>query len=292
MHHQIENDIKFLVSKGGYHDFERFVLQYHNPSADELCLIAQALLDLSLPVDLPNNTIDVCGTGGDMKIKTTNISTISTFVLAKKGVRVVKHCGRAVSSLSGSSDFLSFFDIGNIAPSESLRQNGYCFIQAADYHPAYRYIAPFRRQYGKPTVFNMLGPMINPAKPKYRMIGTSFHNLLEYAKACDKMGYVGAIVQSQSGCDELLSFEKNTVVEFGSGKIHEYTLYPKDYNIPMECDDSIVGRTPKENFENAVSFLQNPQKNTLFYTVALNCALASKIYGTVGSLQEYLHSMI
>lgn len=285
---KIENDLRFLILEGTYQDFERFVSQYENPGPEELHSIANILLELALPVDLPKNTIDICGTGGDMKIKTTNISTISALVLAKKGVKVVKHCGRAVSSLSGSSDFLSFLDFKNLDPAESLKNNNYCFLQAADYHSVYARIMPFRKQYGKPTVFNMLGPMINPAKPKYRMVGTSFSNLPEYAEAFDKMGCIGAVVQSKSGCDELLSFEENIVVEFGGGKIHEYIINPKDYNIPMECDDSILGSMPQSNFENAISFLQNPKKNALFYTIALNCALASKIYGASGSLQEYL----
>jgi anthranilate phosphoribosyltransferase len=285
---KLEKDLRHLVTSGNYDDFQCFILEYNNPSAEEIAKMAEILLSLAQKVELSRHTIDICGTGGDTQIKTTNISSITALKLAQDGIKVVKHAGRAVSSSSGSVDFISFLPTHNLPPDECLQQYNYCFLQAANHHEAYKYIAPFRKQHGKPTVFNMLGPIINPAKPRYRLVGTSFSNIEEYAKAFDIMGFCGAVVQSKSGCDELLSFEENTVIEFGDGKINRCVFNPNEYGIPPVFDDSILGKTPQENFENAMKFLANPEKNTLFYTVAINYAMARKIYDNKFDIRQYL----
>lgn len=289
---KIEKNLRNLITKGSYDDFQEFVLQYSNPNANEIAKMAEILLEFATKIDLPKNAIDVCGTGGDSKIKTTNISSITALKLAKDGVKVVKHAGRAISSSSGSVDFASLLPTANFPPQECLEKHNYCFLQAGNYHQTYQKIAPFRRQHGKPTVFNMLGPIINPAKPQFRLVGTSFAKIEEYAKAFDIMGFCGAVVQSKSGSDELLSFEENTICEFGDGKIKSYIFDPKKHNIPPIFDDSISGKTPQENFDNYLKYLHNPEKNTLFYTIAINYAMARKIYDKNFNMEAYFEKIV
>ena len=288
----IEKSLKNLVAQGTYDDFQEFVTQYSHPKAEQIAKMAEILLELAEKIDLPSHAIDICGTGGDSKINTTNISSITALKLAQSGIKVVKHAGRAVSSSSGSVDFASFLPTNLMSPQECLEKNHYCFLHASSYHKAYARIAPFRKQHGKPTIFNMLGPIINPAKPKYRMVGTSFANMEEYAKAFDIMGFTGAVVQSQSGCDELLSFEENTIISFGGGKITHSTFNPQNYNIPNICDSSIAGKTPEENFQNAMQAFANPSKNTLHYTIAINYAVARNIFDPTFEIAKYLTEII
>lgn len=289
---ELEKSFKHLISQGSFEDFSEFVSKYSSPNAQQIAKMAEILLEMAENINLPKNAIDVCGTGGDAKIKTTNISSIVTLKLAESGVNVIKHAGRAVSSASGSVDFASHLETANLSPKECLAKHNYCFLQASNYHKAYARIAPFRKQYGSPTIFNMLGPIINPAKPKFRMVGTSFLNMEEYAKAFDLMGFFGAVVQSESGCDELLSFEQNHIIEFGGGKINQYVFSPQHYNIPNIFDTSILGKTPEENFNSAMKMFEKPERNTLFYTVKINYAFARKIFEPKFEMECYLESIV
>ncbi len=285
-------ELKNLTTQGSYEDFLGFVEKMQGREFEFLPEISQILLSFSEKITLPFDAIDICGTGGDSHHKTTNISTISAFVLASLGVKVAKHGGRAVSSSSGSLDFLSALGVVDCDPLASLQQFGVCFLDARKYHPSFKHIAPFRQKFGKKTIFNMLGPLINPANITHQMVGISFHNAIDgYANALNKLGRKKiAVVQSKSGADELLSFEENAVIFMENGRVNRQTINPQNFKMPSTVDSSIAGGTSQDNAENCMRFFENPVVNglesTLFHTVCLNCAVACVVFGFVENIAD------
>ncbi len=283
------NQLKHLVTQGSYDDFLEFHSMTYGKEFEFLADIVQALLSMTTSITLPFEAIDICGTGGDSSnLKTTNISTISAFVLASMGVKVAKHGGRAVSSNSGSLDFLSALKIPAIDPIVSITKFGVCFLDARKYHNSFKHISPFRQKFGQKTIFNMLGPLINPANVSHQMVGISFQNAMEsYANVLQGLGRSNvAVVQSKSGFDELLSFESNNVVFLENGEMRREVIDPSQFKMPSSIDDSIIGGTPQENAENALRFFENSIENALFHTICLNCALSAKIFGTVKTIGD------
>ncbi len=286
-------ELTHLVTQGNYEDFLEFIAKIQGKEFEFLPKIAQTLLSISQKIALPFEAIDICGTGGDSsKLKTTNISTISAFVLASMGVKVAKHGGRAVSSISGSLDFLSALGILEIDPIVALEKFGVCFLDARKYHNSFKYIAPFRQKFGQKTIFNMIGPLLNPANISHQMVGISFPNAMEnYANVLKHLGRGKAVVvQSKSGFDELLSFESNSVVYLENGEIYSAIIEPENFKMPTTIDDSIIGKSSQENADACLRFFEKPIKNgietTLFHTICLNCALAANVFGMVSSIQE------
>ncbi len=289
----IAKELKYLATQGNYEDFLAFILKVQGKEFQFLPEIVQTLLSMSQKISLPFQAIDICGTGGDSSnLKTTNISTISSFVLASMGVKVVKHGGRAVSSSSGSLDFLSALGILEIDPHISLEKFGVCFLDARKYHGSFKYIAPFRQKFGQKTIFNMIGPLLNPANISHQMVGISFPNAMEnYANILQSIGRENAaIVQSKSGFDELLSFEENGVVFLENGEIRSEVIQPQDFKMPMSIDDSIIGKSAPENADACLRFFENPVQNgienTLFHTICLNCGLAASLFSVAMGVQE------
>jgi anthranilate phosphoribosyltransferase len=212
-------------------------------------------------------------------------------VLASMGIPVAKHGGRAVSSSSGSVDFLQALGIPEIDPIKSITQHNLCFLSAQNYHPSFKHIAPFRKQYSKRTIFNLLGPLINPATISHQMVGVSFtnENMEAYAKVLYQLGRKSvAVVQSGGVFDELLSFKSNVIVRIIDG-----TPYREELNLNPFCfedldfhdtNNPIFGKTPQENAENAIRFFENPQSGVLQDTIALNCAVATMVFGQITNL--------
>jgi anthranilate phosphoribosyltransferase len=289
---QISTVLTHLCTQGTYEDFVKFVELTSDKEFKYLAEIAQTLLSMCNRITLPFEAMDVCGTGGDSSnIKTTNISTISAFVLASMGIPVAKHGGRAVSSSSGSVDFLQALGIPEIDPIKSITQHNLCFLPAQNYQPSFKHIAPFRKQYSKRTIFNLLGPLINPATISHQMVGVSFTNanMEVYAKVLYQLGRKSvAVVQSGGVFDELLSFKSNVIVRIIDG-----TPYREELNLDPFCfedlafhdtNNPIFGKTPQENAENAIRFFENPQSGVLQNTIALNCAVATMVFGKITNL--------
>jgi len=284
----VADRLRHLVTLGSYQDFLEFLELTTDKEFDYLTEITQTLLSMCQRVNLPFNAIDICGTGGDTS-NLTNISTISAFVLASMGIPVAKHGGKAVSSSSGSVDFLDALKIPEINPIKSIKKYNLCFLKAQDYHTLFKYIAPFRKEYGKKTIFNMLGPLINPATISHQMVGVACQTkqIQSYANTLQKLGRKSfAVVQSEKGKDELLSFEENIVYRGNQAGIQKYILNPKDYNLSCTFDDSIVGGSPQENAENALRFFEKPTQSTLCETIMLNCGVASFAFETVKNINE------
>ncbi|HVA98819.1 MAG TPA: anthranilate phosphoribosyltransferase [Bacteroidia bacterium] len=244
-------------------------------SVDELCGYRDVLLELCLPVNIDTPSIDVCGTGGDSK-NTFNISTLSAFVVAACGVPVAKHGNYGVSSVSGSSNVLEHFGYtftNNVdVLKKQLDAHNICFMHAPLFHPALKTVAPIRKEMGVKTFFNMLGPLVNPAKTSHKMAGVynlelarTYHYLLqqENQKYC--------IVHSLDGYDEI-SGTCDFKVYTDKG---EQLINPNKFNLPMITEESLFGgNTVKEAAEIFSNVLQNKGTKEQSEVVAINSAYA------------------
>jgi anthranilate phosphoribosyltransferase len=283
----LKNFKKLISGNGQYQDFLNFIEETNGHEEIFLYEIAKELLNLCNTISPQFNTIDICGTGGDSK-NTTNISTISAFVLSSMNVCVAKHGGRSVSSSSGSVDFLSAMKIPEIDPIISLENFKLSFINATKYHISFANIASFRKTFGQKTIFNMVGPLINPVKITHQVVGIAFQNMSQiYANVLKNLGRKSfAVVKSISNCDELLSFEENHIIFYENDNFSNITLNPRNFKMPLTIDDSISGDIPQKNAENAIRFFEKPTENTLFHTICLNCAISAKIFGTVSTISD------
>lgn len=209
-------------------------------TVDEIAAAAAVMRELAAHVDIQDRShlIDTCGTGGD-GIQTFNVSTASAFVAAAAGAKVAKHGGRSVSSACGSADVLEALGVNvNLAPEQVARcvnEIGIGFMFAPNHHSAMRHAAPVRRELGVRTLFNLLGPLTNPAGAKRQVMGV-FHRDLTgvLAQVLQRLGSVHVmVVHGTDGMDEI-SFSGNTyIAELKDGKVNEYILNPEQFGFAL-----------------------------------------------------------
>ena len=222
-------------------------LRAKGESADEVAGLVRGMVDAATPLelgsDLAERAVDTCGTGGD-GAGTINVSTIAALVVAAAGVPVVKHGNRAASSLSGSADLLEAWGVAiDLGPAEALgvlEQVGVTFLFARRYHPAMRHVAPIRSALGMRTVFNLLGPLSNPARVRRQVIGVPGPAVGELvAGALVRLGHTHAlVVHGGDGLDELTTTTTSRVWEIRSGEVTEWELDPSDLGIaPVTLED-------------------------------------------------------
>jgi anthranilate phosphoribosyltransferase len=198
-------------------------------------------------------TIDIVGTGGD-KSNSVNVSTMSSLVVAGAGVPVCKHGNRAASSKCGAADLLEVagvaIELDSAGVEACIDVAGFGFCLAARFHPAFRYTGPSRREIGVPTVFNLLGPMANPAPIANMLVGVAMPDMLEnMAKALASRGVTSAwVVHGHGGIDELAVSGPNTVFELRNGTVTQFEVNAADYGIPVSTLDDIRGGEPADNF--------------------------------------------
>ena len=251
---------------------------------------ARAMRERSLHVEhgLPM-VVDVVGTGGD-GANTINISTMTALVVASAGVPVAKHGNRAASSACGSADVLEAeamrIDVEPDLAARMLREAGFTFMFAPRYHPAMKNVAPVRRELGVRTIFNVLGPLTNPAHATHQVVGVARPELVEL------MGEVlrglgvrgGAVVHASSGIDEVGGEGPTTVYAFDEGESRRWTLQPEDYGIRVPLDQIRGGTVDacKDAFERILSGEQSPRADV----VALNAGLVFTVCKRTGSMKE------
>ena len=227
-------------------------------------------------VNVPEDTIDTCGTGGDGK-NTLNISTAAALLLSSFGVKVAKHGNKSVSSKCGSADVLEKLNINiNLGASEveaSINNNNFGFMFAPGYHSAMKYVGPVRKKIGKRTIFNLIGPLSSPAKVKRQVVGVFDKKLLKiFAQALKNLSLKKAlIVHSKDGLDEISPYAKTDIVELANGKISEYVLCPNDLNIKASNFENIVGKDPEYNGEKIREIFEG-KDNDFSIAVCLNAA--------------------
>lgn len=221
---------------------------------DEVVAAVGALRDRALPVEAPANAVDVCGTGGDGR-HTLNVSTAVALVVAACGVPVAKHGNRAASSKSGTADVLGVLGINLDAEPETiermLSELNIGFLFAARHHQAMARVAGVRRALGRRTIFNLLGPLANPAGVRRQLVGVFAESWVEpIARALDALGSVHAlVVHGSDGLDELTVTGPSAVAELVGGTVRTYCIAPEDAGLATHSLEAIQGGTPEENAE-------------------------------------------
>lgn len=231
------------------------LLRFKGEQAEEMIGFARAMRQRAarFPINLPG-LVDTCGTGGDGS-HTFNISTASAIVAASDGVRIAKHGNRAVSSKSGSADVLEALGIPvNLTPAEAadcLRATNLCFLFAPLYHQAMKHAAGPRKELGIRTVFNLLGPLTNPAGATHQLLGVYDAQLLPTVAAVLKeLGVTRALVVAGSdGLDELTVTGKSYIAELRDGEIHQYEVEPEQFGLRRHDKRGIQGGNAAENAE-------------------------------------------
>lgn len=226
---------------------------------------------------------DIVGTGGDGQ-NTINISTASCIVAATMGVKIAKHGNRSVSSQSGASDVLTALGVNvNISPElarQALDEIGVCFLFAQQYHSGFRHVAPVRTALKTRTVFNILGPLINPARPTYHLLGVYAPELVKtYAETAVALDHEHTFVVHGSGLDEVSLHGETQVAEVKKGKIDYFTLTPIDFGLKPQSLESLRGGEPQENAKILTALLQGKGKQEHANAVAANTALLLKLFG-------------
>ncbi|KMV32076.1 anthranilate phosphoribosyltransferase [Photobacterium swingsii] len=226
---------------------------------------------------------DIVGTGGD-GANTINISTTAAFVAAACGIKVAKHGNRGVSSKSGSSDLLDKFGINLAMKPETARQAlddlGVCFLFAPEYHGGVRHAMPVRQTLKTRTIFNLLGPLINPARPNIELMGVYDQALVRpIAETMAAMGMKRAAVVHGSGLDEVAIHGETTVAEIINGEITEYTLTPADFGLDTHPLEAIKGGEPEENRAIITDILTGKGTDAQQGAVAVNVALLMRLFG-------------
>ncbi|MGF1737197.1 anthranilate phosphoribosyltransferase [Photobacterium satsumensis] len=250
----------------------------------EIAGAAKALLANANPFPSPEyDFADIVGTGGD-GANTINISTTAAFVAAACGVKVAKHGNRGVSSKSGSSDLLDKFGINLAMKPETAREAlddlGVCFLFAPEYHGGVRHAMPVRQTLKTRTIFNVLGPLINPARPNIELMGVYDASLVRpIAETMAAMGMKRAAVVHGSGLDEVAIHGETTVAEIINGEITEYTLTPADFGLESHPLDAIKGGEPEENRAIITNILTGKGTDAQMGAVAVNVALLLRLFG-------------
>ena len=248
----------------------------------EIAEAARALRERLIPIDAPANAIDVCGTGGDGH-HTLNVSTAVSLVVAACGVPVAKHGNRAASSKAGAADTLEALgldmDRAGARAEETLAEIGICFLFAANHHPAMRRITPIRRQIGRRTIFNLMGPLANPARVTRQLIGIARPDYAPvYAEALAQLGSEAALVVSgEEGLDEV-SGAGPTVVEAIGAAHFPATIAPEDAGLPRHPIAAIRGGDPAYNAL-ALRRLLRGETGAYRDAVLLNAAVALTLAG-------------
>ncbi|MHC4661952.1 MAG: anthranilate phosphoribosyltransferase [Planctomycetota bacterium] len=235
------------------------------------------------------DAIDICGTGGDSQ-GTFNISTTSAFVVAGAGVKVAKHGNRAASSLCGSADLLEELGVDVAMKPEQvtkcIEHAGIGFMFAPFFHPAMKNVAPVRKELGVRTIFNMLGPLANPAGVKRQLVGVFHPDLLEkFALVLGELGAESVMVVHGNGYDEATTTGPNELISLNGGSMRYFILEPEDLGFSRTTPESLLGGTAAENAAITFDILagnEGPQSDT----VILNSALALYVAGVTEDLPE------
>jgi anthranilate phosphoribosyltransferase len=251
---------------------------------DEIAGAAGALLADAKPFPQPDYPFaDIVGTGGDGS-NSINISTAAAFVAAACGFRVAKHGNRSVSSRSGSSDLLAAFgirlDMTADQSRKALDELNVCFLYAPQYHTGFRFAMPVRQQLKTRTLFNVLGPLINPAHPPLALIGVYSPELvLPIAQTLQMLGYRRAAVVHGGGMDEVALHAPTQVAELNEDKIISYQLTPADFGLESHPIAALQGGAPEENRDILARLLQGNGAPAHEAAVAANVALLLRLFG-------------
>ncbi len=264
-------------------------LRVRGETVDEIAAFATAMRDAARTLDHPYDAIDTCGTGGDGQ-HTFNISTAAALVLAGAGLKVAKHGNRALSSKSGSSDVLAALGVNLAATPEQQRRAldhaGIAFLFAPHYHGAMRHVGPVRAEIGFRTVFNLLGPLSNPAGARRQVMGLYDPRLLEpLAEVLGRLGARRAWTVHGQGLDELTTTGPTEVAEWKDGAVRRFTVAPADAGLPIATIEDLRGGDAEENAA-ALRALLDGAPGAYRDVVLLNAAAALIVADRAADLRE------
>ncbi|MGL4172856.1 MAG: anthranilate phosphoribosyltransferase [Actinomycetota bacterium] len=242
----------------------------------EVTGLVKAMLRHAVPLDVPGLCVDVVGTGGD-HANTVNISTMAAIVVAATGIRVVKHGNRAASSQCGSADVLEALGVQlDLSPdriAQVAQEVGITFCFAPLFHPAMRHAAPVRRELGIATTFNMLGPLINPARPQAAAVGVGVRAMAPLmAGVLAEQGVSALVFHSEDGVDELTVAGPSAVWEVHAGVVREISINPADLSLPIAPSSELRGGDARHNATIARSVLTGQRHGPIRDVVLLNAA--------------------
>jgi anthranilate phosphoribosyltransferase len=267
-------------------------LRVKGETVDEIAAAAQVMRELAAKVKVVDDTylVDTCGTGGAVN-KAFNVSTSSAFVAAGAGARIAKHGNRAASSKTGSADVLEALGVNiNLMPdqvAQCVNDIGIGFMFAPNHHSAMKHAAPIRRELGVRTLFNLLGPLTNPAGAKRQVMGVFHKDLVGLlARTLQRLGSTHVmVVHSADGMDEI-SFSGDTyVAELKDGAVTEYTINPQQFGLPLHSVDSIHVENAEES-KRVITAVLNGEKGPARDIVLLNAGAAIYVAGLVANMQE------
>jgi anthranilate phosphoribosyltransferase len=278
-------------------------LRVKKETIGEITAAAQVMREFATKVSVAERThlVDIVGTGGDGS-ETFNISTCSMFVAAAAGARVSKHGGRSVSSKSGSADVLETLGVNiNLPPDAIARciaQTGMGFMFAPNHHPAMKNVAPVRKELGVRTIFNILGPLTNPAGAPNILMGVFHPDLVGIqVRALQRLGTEHAlVVYGRDGMDEVSLGAATMVGELKNGEISEYDIHPEDFGLPMASNRALKVDTPEQSRQMLRSVLDDqpgPARDIVIFNAgaALYAAnVAASIEGGIAKARAVLAS--
>lgn len=265
-------------------------LQAKGATIEEITACARAMRSHATAVQAPEDLLEIVGTGGD-KSNSFNISTTSSFVCAAGGCKVAKHGNRAATSKSGAADVLEALgaqiSLEPAACVDLLNRVGFCFFFAQRYHKAMKYVGPVRKELSIPTVFNVLGPLTNPAHADHQVLGVYDESLVEpLAHVLHALGVKkGMAVFGTDRMDEISASAPTKVCEFTGDTFTTYTIEPEQFGLVRGKKADIVGGTPQENAAITRSVLQGEQ-STRRTAVVLNAGAGLYVAGKAPTLEQ------
>lgn len=257
---------------------------------DEITGSAKAMRSHAVQLKHDMDVLEIVGTGGD-GANSFNISTTSSLVIAAAGVNVTKHGNRAASSKSGAADVLEALGVNITIPVEKseeiLKEIGICFMFAQTYHISMKFVAPIRRELAFPTVFNILGPLTNPAVPNMQIMGVYDEGLVEsMAQVLSNIGIKrGMVVYGQDKLDEISVCAPTTVCEINDGVLRKYEITPEDFGFERAEAGALTGGSPEENAKITLAVLKGEEKGAKRNAVAMNAGAALYIAGKANTFE-------
>lgn len=265
-------------------------LSLKGETIEEITAAAEEMRRHAVHLEHEMDVLEIVGTGGD-KSNSFNISTTSAFVISAAGIPVAKHGNRAASSKSGAADVLEALGVNlmidEVKSKKILEKIGMCFLFAQKYHPAMRYVGPVRKELGIRTIFNILGPLTNPAGANMQLLGVYSEDLLEpMAKALANLGVQrGMVVYGKDGLDEISVSAPTAVCEIQDGQLTTYEITPEEFGLERCQKEDLAGGTAEDNAQITKAILsreKGPKRNA----VLLNSAAAIHIARPFISIKE------
>ncbi|MFT4233632.1 MAG: anthranilate phosphoribosyltransferase [Microbacterium sp.] len=228
-------------------------LRAKGEKVEEIIGFRDAILEAAVPLPIAPDALDIVGTGGD-RYGTVNISSTASIIVAATGIPVVKHGNKAASSKSGSSDVLAALGIDVTLPPEDVarvfHETGITFAWAAAFHPGFKHAGPTRAELGVPTVFNYLGPLVNPARAEANAVGVAkLESVPLITGVFRTRGATALVFRGEDGLDEMSTTGYSRIWEISNGDMHEFDVHPRDLGIPTASIDQLLGGDPAHNAE-------------------------------------------